>query len=128
MYLDNIHLSKRETITNGAKYDFFIYNMLSLESKFSDKKWGKGDTVISKEKDFLMLDQETKKKLDVKLRCSKKLDDAMEGIDHLEAKKVFKKCIKELESSGLLFRKKQKAAKRPNERKRSPQPNGLEKQ
>ena len=117
MYLDNIHLSKRETITNGAKYDFFIYNMLSLESKFSDGKWGKGDTVISKEKDFLMLDQETRKKLDVKLRCSKKLDDAMEGIDHLEAKKVFKKCIKELESSGLLFRKKAKSSQKTKPKK-----------
>ena len=78
MYCDNIHLSKRETITNGAKYDFLIYNMLSLESKFSEGKWGKGDTVISKEKNFVMLDQGTRKKLDVKLRCSKKLDDAME--------------------------------------------------
>ena len=117
MYLDNIHLSKRETITNGAKYDFFIYNMLSLERKFSDGKWGKGDTVISKEKDFLMLDQETRKKLDVKLRCSKKLDDAMEGIDHLEAKKVFKKCIKELETSGLLFRKKSKSSQKTKPKK-----------
>ena len=119
MYCDNIHLSKRETITNGAKYDFFIYNMLSLERKFSDRKsgYGKGDTVISKEKDFLMLDQETRKKLDVKLRCSKKLDDAMEGIDHLEAKKVFKKCIEELESSGLLFRKKSKNSQKAKPKK-----------
>ena len=34
MYNDNIHLVKRETITNGEKYDFFIYNMLSIEKRF----------------------------------------------------------------------------------------------
>ena len=47
MYYDDINVIKRKTITNGAKYNFFIYNMLSLEKKFSYGKFGKGDTVIS---------------------------------------------------------------------------------
>ena len=30
---DDINLTKRKTITNGVKYDFYIYKMLSLEKK-----------------------------------------------------------------------------------------------
>jgi len=51
MYYDDINVTKRKTITNGVKYDFFIYNMLSLEKKFSNGKFGKGETVISEIKD-----------------------------------------------------------------------------
>ena len=29
---DDINLTKRKTITNGSKYDFYIYKMLSLEN------------------------------------------------------------------------------------------------
>ena len=42
MYYDDINVTKRKTITNGEKYDFFIYNMLSLEKKLSNGKFGKG--------------------------------------------------------------------------------------
>ena len=72
MYNDNIHLVKRETITNGEKYDFFIYNMLSIEKKLSEGQFGKGDTVISQVKYYKVVDKITGEKLDVKLRCSKK--------------------------------------------------------
>ena len=99
---DDIKLTKRKTITNGAKYDFYVYDMLSLEKKFSNKKFGKGDTVISSVKDYKLQDEETGDMLDVKLRCSKKIDDAMEGIDPKESKKVFKKCLEDLESRGLV--------------------------
>ena len=102
MYYDDINVTKRKTITNGAKYNFFIYNMLSLEKKFSNGKFGKGDTVISKIKDFKMPDDESGEILEVKLRCSKKIDDAMEGISPSESKEVFKKCLKELENKGLV--------------------------
>jgi hypothetical protein len=102
MYYDDINVIKRKTITNGAKYNFFIYNMLSLEKKFSNGKFGKGDTVISKIKDFKMLDDESGEILEVKLRCSKKIDDAMDGISPKESKEVFKKCLKELENKGLV--------------------------
>ena len=46
MIYDDINVTKRETITNGEKYDFFIYDMLSIEKQFSDKdkKFGKGDS------------------------------------------------------------------------------------
>jgi len=96
MIYEDINVTKRKTITNGKKYDFFIYDMLSLEKQFSDKvlKFGKGDTVISKVKDFKMLDEETGEMLEVKLRCSKKIDDAMEGLDpsiSSASKKIFKK-------------------------------------
>jgi len=40
MYYDDINVTKRKTITNGAKYDFYIYNMLSLEKKISNGKFG----------------------------------------------------------------------------------------
>ena len=34
---DDINLTKRKTITNGEKYDFYIYKTLSLEKKIF--KW-----------------------------------------------------------------------------------------
>jgi len=102
MYYDDINVTKRKTITNGVKYNFFIYNMLSLEKKFSNGRFGKGDTVISKIKDFKMLDDESGEILEVKLRCSKKINDAMDGILPNESKEVFKKCLKELENKGLV--------------------------
>ena len=102
MYYDDINVIKRKTITNGAKYNFFIYNMLSLEKKFSNGKFGKGDTVISKIKDFKMLDDESGEILEVKLRCSKKINDALNGLEPSESNKVFKKCLEELEKRGLV--------------------------
>ncbi|MBT4318107.1 MAG: hypothetical protein HOD52_03385, partial [Candidatus Marinimicrobia bacterium] len=59
MLYEDINITKRVTITNGEKYDFFIYDVTSFEHKFSSGKFGKGDTVISKTKDFKMLDDET---------------------------------------------------------------------
>ena len=102
MLYDDINITKRKTITDGAKYDFFIYDLLSLEKKYSNKVFGKGDTVISKIKDYKMLDEETGELLEVKLRCSKKIDDAMEGIDPIDSKNIFKKCLEELEEKGLV--------------------------
>ena len=107
MIYEDINVTKRKTITNGEKYDFFIYDMLSLEKQFAgkEKKFGKGDTVISKVKDFKMLDEETGEMLEVKLRCSKKIDDAMENLDpsvSSASKKIFKQCLKELENRGLV--------------------------
>lgn len=102
MFYEDINITKRETITNGAKYDFFIYDMLSLEKKHSNKKFGKGETVISKVKKFKMLDDETGEMLDVKMRCSKKLDDALDGIEPSESQEVFDKCVKELDTKGIV--------------------------
>ena len=102
MYYDDINVIKRKTITNGVKYDFFIYNMLSLEKKFSNGKFGKGETVISKIKDFKMEDDETGEILEVKLRCSKKIDEALDGIEPSESRKVLEKCLIELENRGLV--------------------------
>ncbi|SVB29266.1 uncharacterized protein METZ01_LOCUS182120 [marine metagenome] len=102
MYYDDINVTKRKTITNGEKYDFFIYNMLSLEKQFSNGKFGKGETVISKIKDFKMVDDESGELLEVKLRCSKKIDDAMDGIEPDESTEVFTQCLKELENRGLV--------------------------
>ena len=102
MLYDDINITKRKTITDGAKYDFFIYDLLSLEKKYSDGQFGKGDTVISKIKDYKMLDDETGEMIEVKLRCSRKIDDAMEGIDPNASKDIFKKCLKELEKKGLV--------------------------
>ena len=99
---DDIRLTKRKTITNGEKYDFYIYDMLALEKEFSDKKFGKGDTVISRVKDYKLQDDESLEMLDVKLKCSKKIDDAMDGFDPSESKKVFNQCLKELEKRGLV--------------------------
>jgi hypothetical protein len=102
MLYDDINTTKRKTITDGAKYDFFIYDLLSLEKKYSNKTFGKGDTVISKIKGYKMLDEETGEMLEVKLRCSKKIDDAMEGIDPDDSTNIFKNCLKELEEKGLV--------------------------
>ena len=38
----------------------------------------------------------------VKIRCSKRIGDALEGLEPKEARKVFKKCLKELENRGLV--------------------------
>ena len=102
MFYEDINITKRKTITNGAKYDFFIYDMLSLEKKHSNGKFGKGETLISRVKDFKMLDDESGEMLDVKIRCSKKLDDSLDGIDPSESKKVLNKCLKELEKKGMV--------------------------
>ena len=99
---DDIHLTKRKTITNGVKYNFYIYNMLSLEKKHSNGKYGKGETVISQIKNYRLRDEEDGELLEVKLKCSKKLDDSMDGFDPEDGKKVFDKCINELEERGLI--------------------------
>ena len=67
---DDIRLTKRKTITNGEKYNFYIYDMLALEKEFSNKVFGKGDTVISKVKNYKLLDDETGEMLDVKLKLT----------------------------------------------------------
>ena len=105
MLFDDINVTKRKTITNGEKYDFFIYDMMTMEKEFSDKKFGKGDTVISKVTDFKMID-ETDEMLDVKLRISKRLADHMDGLEPEESTEVFKKCLKELEKRNLVRTKK----------------------
>ena len=99
---DDIKLTKRKTITNGEKYDFYIYDMLALEKEFSNKKFGKGETVISKVKDYKLQDDESLEMLDVKLKCSKKIDDSMNGINSKDSKKIFNNCLKELEKRGLV--------------------------
>ena len=101
MYYDDINVTKRKTITNGEKYDFFVYNLLPLEKEFSKGKFGKGETVTSSNKEFKLLDDETGEMLDVKIRCSKKIDDAMESPIPEEAEKVFEKCLEELINRGL---------------------------
>jgi hypothetical protein len=53
-------------------------------------------------KKFKMLDDETGEMLDVKIRCSKKLDDALDGIEPSESKEVFNKCVKELDTKGIV--------------------------
>ncbi len=106
-YDDDINVTKRKTITNGKPYDFFIYDLMPLEKEFDEKKkFGKGDTVISKVDDFKLYDFETEKKLEVKIRCSKRIDDAMVGLEPKHSKKVFKRCLKELEKRGLVRKKK----------------------
>jgi|TARA_B110000263_G_scaffold44793_1_gene36720 hypothetical protein len=102
MLYEDINITKRITITNGKKYDFFIYDVTSFEHKLSSGKFGKGDTVISKIKDFKMLDDETGEMLEVKIRCSKRINDALEGLEPKESRQVFKKCLKELEDRGLV--------------------------
>ncbi len=99
---DDIRLTKRKTITNGEKYNFYIYDMMKLEKEFSNKKFGKGDTVISPVKDYKLMDEETGEMLDVKLKCSKKLDDAIDGVTPEEGKKVFKQCLDVLVKRGLV--------------------------
>ena len=99
---DDIKLTKRKTITNGEKYDFYIYDMLSLEKKLSSGKFGKGETVISQTKNYKLQDEETGEMLDVKLKCSKKLDDALDGFEPAESKKVFNDCLNDLVNRGLV--------------------------
>ena len=99
---DDIRLTKRKTITNGEQYNFYIYDMLALEKEFSNKKFGKGDTVISQVKNYKLQDDETGDMLDVKLKCSKKIDDAMDGFTPEESKKIFKKCLKVLVDRGMV--------------------------
>ena len=100
--LDDINLTKRKTITNGKKYDFYIYRTLKLEKEFSKGKFGKGDTSISQIKNYKLQDDESEAMLDVKLKVSKKLDDAMTGFTPKEAKKVMDQVLKELVKRGLV--------------------------
>ena len=100
--LDDINLTKRKTITNGKKYDFYIYKTLKLEKEFSKGKFGKGDTSISQIKNYKLQDDESDAMLDVKLKVSKKLDDAMTGFTPKEAKKVMDQVLKELVKRGLV--------------------------
>ena len=97
---DDIRLTKRKTITNGSKYNFYIYDMLAIEKEISNKKYGKGDATVSSMKDFKLMDEETGEMLDVKLRCSKKLNDGVE-LEMPEAEELLESCIKRLESMGL---------------------------
>ena len=85
---DDINLKKKKTITNGKKYDFYVFKTLKLEKEISKGKFGKGDTSISQIKNYKLIDDEGDDLLDVKLQCSKKLDDAMTGFTPKEAKKV----------------------------------------
>jgi len=100
--LDDINLTKRKTITNGKKYDFYIYKTLKLEKEISKGKFGKGDTSISQIKNYKLQDDESEAMLDVKLKVSKKLDDAMTGFTPKEAKKVMDQVLKELVKKGLV--------------------------
>ena len=100
--LDDINLTKRKTITNGKKYDFYIYKTLKLEKEISKGKFGKGDTSISQIKNYKLQDDESEAMLDVKLKVSKKLDDAMTGFTPKEAKKVMDQVLKELVRRGLV--------------------------
>ena len=100
--LDDINLTKRKTITNGKKYDFYIYKTLKLEKEISKGKFGKGDTSISQIKNYKLQDDESEVMLDVKLKVSKKLDDAMTGFTPKEAKKVMDQVLKDLVKRGLV--------------------------
>ena len=100
--LDDINLTKRKTITNGKKYDFYIYKTLKLEKEFSKGAFGKGDTSISQIKNYKLQDDESDAMLDVKLKVSKKLDDAMTGFTPKESKKIMDQVLKELVKRGLV--------------------------
>ena len=69
---DDINLKKKKTITNGKKYDFYVFKTLKLEKEISKGKFGKGDTSISQIKNYKLIDDEGDDLLDVKLQCSKK--------------------------------------------------------
>ena len=49
-----------------------------------------------------MQDDESGVMLEVKLRWSKRIDDAMDGIEPSESMEVFTKCLEELENRGLV--------------------------
>jgi hypothetical protein len=99
---DDINLTKKKTITNGKKYDFYVFKTLKLEKEISKGKFGKGDTSISQIKNYKLIDDEGDDPLDVKLQCSKKLDDAMTGFTPKEAKKVMDEVLKRLMKIGLV--------------------------
>jgi len=99
---DDINLTKKKTITNGKKYDFYVFKTLKLEKEISKGKFGKGDTSISQIKNYKLIDDEGDELLDVKLQCSKKLDDAMTGFTPKEAKKVMDEVLKRLMKIGLV--------------------------
>ena len=99
---DDINLTKKKTITNGKKYDFYVFKTLKLEKEISKGKFGKGDTSISQIKNYKLIDDEGDDLLDVKLQCSKKLDDAMTGFTPKEAKKVMDEVLKRLMKKGLV--------------------------
>ena len=99
---DDINLTKKKTITNGKKYDFYVFKTLKLEKEISKGKFGKGDTSISQIKNYKLIDDEGDDLLDVKLQCSKKLDDAMTGFTPKEAKKVMDEVLKRLMMIGLV--------------------------
>ena len=75
---------------------------MKLEKEFSKGKFGKGDTSISQIKNYKLQDDESEAMLDVKLKVSKKLDDAMTGFTPKEAKKVMDQVLKELVKRGLV--------------------------
>ena len=100
--LDDINLTKKKTITNGKKYDFYVFKTLKLEKEISKGKFGKGDTSISQIKNYKLIDDEGDDLLDVKFQCSKKLDDAMTGFTPKEAKKVMDEVLKRLMKIGLV--------------------------
>ena len=89
------HVVKKGDYTLGEEVD-------TLEKEFSKGKFGKGDTSISQVKNYKLQDDESDAMLDVKLKVSKKLDDAMTGFTPKEAKKVFDQCMKELCKIGLV--------------------------
>ena len=60
------------------------------------------DHLFSIVKNYKLQDDESDAMLDVKLKVSKKLDDAMTGFTPKEAKKVFDQCMKELCKIGLV--------------------------
>ena len=76
--------------------------MLSLEKKFSNGKFGKGDTVISQIKNYRLQDDESEEMLEVKLKCSKKIDDSINGFNPGNSKKIFDECLNDLEKRGMV--------------------------
>ena len=100
--LTDINLKKKKTIINSKKYDFYVFKTLKLEKEISKGKFGKGDTSISQIKNYKLIDDEGDDLLDVKLQCSKKLDDAMTGFTPKEAKKVMDEVLKRLMKIGLV--------------------------
>ena len=40
--------------------------------------------------------------LDVKLKCSKKIDDALDGLNPIESKEIFNACLDDLVKRGLV--------------------------